>query len=92
MSEAVDSDKPAVVFEFTGEHSRDRRVRFVREQPGGWTYVEEQQDGDDWRPLGAETVADLDVAVDPGALDAISLSTSDEAAIETVTGPEVATR
>jgi len=74
------SDQPEIGYEFVDQHSRRRRVRFVREDPGGWSRVEEQLDDGEWRPLGGEAVADLEMSVDARATDVVEITPPDEEA------------
>lgn len=90
------NDPPAITFEFVDQHSRRRRVRFVQQDPGGWVRVQEQKDGDEWRPLGTESAVALEVSVDAAATDVVAIvppgDVVDEPIGETVNDPEVTTR
>ncbi|WP_459191804.1 hypothetical protein [Halosimplex sp. J119] len=86
------TDAPEIDYEFVDQHSRRRRVRFVREEPGGWSRIEEQLDDGEWRPLGGEAVAALEVSVDARATDAVEISPPDDEAATAITGPEAVDR
>ncbi|QLH77432.1 hypothetical protein HZS55_09055 [Halosimplex rubrum] len=88
----MSEEGPEVTFEFVDQSSRRRRVRFVRESPGGWSRVEEQLDDGEWRPLGGETAADLEVTIDAAAADAVELVPPGDGAAMSITGPEAADR
>jgi len=48
-----------ITIEFTDAASRRRRYRFEARSAGGYTRHEEEFDGDSWRPVGREIVADV---------------------------------
>lgn len=75
-------DEPALTLEFVGQHSRRRRIRFVCQDPGGWDYVEEQRDDGEWRELGTEATADLEVSVDAAVVDIVDINPSGSTAAE----------
>jgi hypothetical protein len=54
--------------EFVNEAGNRRRVSFERRGAGGWERTVEEFDGGEWRGVGGEIVADLQVAVDGAVL------------------------
>lgn len=73
---------------WTDQASRRRRIRIERRSAGGWDRHVEEFSGGQWRPVGREIVADLDVEVGNGVLDAVDVVGADGAAGATVRGPE----
>ena len=73
---------------WTDQASRRRRIRIERRAAGGWDRRVEEYSGGRWRPVGGEIVADLDVEVGNGVLDAVDVVGADGATGATVRGPE----
>ncbi|QLH78661.1 hypothetical protein HZS55_15800 [Halosimplex rubrum] len=80
-----------ITLAFTNEASNRRRIRLERRDAGGWTMHDEEYDGDKWRPVGREIVADAELEIGTGATDVVDVITAAGAA-ETITGPEAADR
>jgi hypothetical protein len=57
-----------VAVEFVNEAGNRRRVRFERRGAGGWDRTVEEFDDGEWRGVGGEIVANLQVAVDGAVL------------------------
>ena len=75
---------------WTDQASRRRRVRIERRSAGGWDRHVEEYSGGQWRPVGAEIVADVEVEVGVAILNVIEAV--GEGGGETVTGPEEGSR
>jgi hypothetical protein len=60
MSTDARTREDAVVVSWTGEQ-RGRRLVFEPRDVGGWLRVEQRHDGDAWREVGQEIVANLRV-------------------------------
>lgn len=74
-----------ITIAFTNLASNRRRYRFERLDAGGWTRLEEEYDGETWRPVGEEIVADFDIEADAAVVG--ELDVVDEPAGTVVTGP-----
>ncbi|QLH81003.1 hypothetical protein [Halosimplex pelagicum] len=74
-----------ITLAFTNEASNRRRIRLERRDAGGWTMHDEEFDGDKWRPVGREIVADVELEVGAAAADVLDVVGG---AGQTVTGPE----
>ena len=75
---------------WTDQASRRRRVRIERRSAGGWDRHVEEFSGGQWRPVGGEIVADVEVEIGTAVLDIVE--PVGEAGGETVTNPEEASR
>jgi len=80
-----------ITLAFTNGASNRRRIHLERRDAGGWTMHDEEYDGDKWRPVGREIVADAELEVGAEATDVVDVITPAGVA-ETVTGPEAADR
>ncbi|WP_135363431.1 hypothetical protein [Halosimplex halophilum] len=77
-----------ITLAFTNEASNRRRIRLERRDAGGWILHDEEFDGDKWRPVGREIVADAELEVGAEATDVVDVA----GAGRSVTGPEVGDR
>lgn len=75
---------------WTDQASRRRRVRIERRATGGWDRHVEEFSGGQWRPVGEEIVADVEVEVGAAVLDVVE--PVGEAGGETIADPEEASR
>ena len=80
-----------ITLAFTNEASNRRRIRLEPRDAGGWFYHDEEYDGQHWRPVGREIVADVELEVGTEATDVVDVITPAGTA-ETVTGPEAGDR
>jgi hypothetical protein len=79
-----------LTFEYTNTAGNRRRVRFGPRDAGGWDRVVEERDGDEWRGVGDEIVADVEVTVGRASADVVGFEPSE--ACSAVTGPETSDR
>jgi len=77
---------------YTNTAGNRRRVRFERRSVGGWDRYVEEFDGDRWRPVGEEIVADLTVEVDAAVTGAVDIVPELDGHGHVVRGPEVVDR
>jgi len=80
-----------ITLAFTNEASNRRRIRLELRNAGGWTMHDEEYDGQRWRPVGREIVADVEAEIGAEATDVVDVITP-AGGTTTVTGPEAGDR
>jgi len=86
MSES--ESPPALRLQYTNEAGNRRRVSFYRRDPGGWDRVIEERDGDTWRGVGGEIVAEPEVKVTVAGVAQLDITRKeDSGSAEVLTGP-----
>jgi|GEM_PF-4078634 len=84
-------ERDEVTFEYTNTAGNRRRVRFVPRGSAGWDRVVEERDGDHWRKVGGEIVADVEVTIGRDSADVVGFAPA-EPCNAVATGPEAVDR